>query len=788
MRIAILTTQCPFVIGGAELHAQGLVQALREAGHEAEIVSMPFKWYPSTTVLDHMLAARSLDVSEFNGVKIDLAICLKFPAYLMRHPNKTFWILHQHRQAYDLWDSGHSDLFDDADGQVVREAIRQADNAELGNGARIFANSANVARRLLKHNGVLAEPLYHPPPLAGRLRPGGFGDYFYYPSRISATKRQDFVLHSLARTTSGFRVVFAGAPDDPEYGRRMMDLARDLGVADRVEWRGFVSDAEMVDLYAGARAVLFTPIDEDLGYVALEAMLAGKPLLTLSDAGEPAVLVRDRGEGFVLPPQAQAFGEAMDHLASSPDLARAMGAAGAERYRALDISWAHAVARLTQEPLRAKENLAGTFAPGATARVPEQGSNPIARKDRTDGSMGTSLSLDELAQRYAFGDHLARHRGYYETHWPRYQATLEALVEAGVKPRRVLEIGSSAPYVFTALSKETFPDAEFTVVQESPANLQWTHEISGIEGRAPNIGVKLFGLNAETTPLPFAKGQFDLVVAMEILEHFAIDPSFVLREAHRVLRDGGALLVTTPNLVSLQGVSRALEGASPYSFGLFVPWNGAYGRHNREYTPREVEGLGLYAGFATALLDTVDVYRQNEVPDALRHFMIAHDHPLDLRGQNIVYIGRKIGEVAPGPCPGNLFPVDPAIFSGRLELSRAPDLKDGYRVRVGNKSPIRWLQEGPSRVRLSVDRIDQNGLVTTDVAAFDLPRDLGPEDSVDIPIRAIANASGNGCWLEINLYAEGAGSFKGAGRTRSVSLFAERLEAAPELRVDDDEA
>ena len=122
MRIAILTTQCPFVIGGAELHAKSLERALREAGHQAEIVTMPFKWYPSTTILDHMLAARAMDVSEFNGVRVDLAIALKFPAYFMQHPNKVYWVLHQHRQAYDLWDSGHTDLFDDPDGRMVREA------------------------------------------------------------------------------------------------------------------------------------------------------------------------------------------------------------------------------------------------------------------------------------------------------------------------------------------------------------------------------------------------------------------------------------------------------------------------------------------------------------------------------------------------------------------------------------------------------------------------------------------------------------------------------------------
>src|SRR5579871_4681354 len=304
---------------------------------------MPFKWYPSAVVLDHMLAARALDVSEFNGVPIDLAIGLKFPAYLMRHPNKVYWVLHQHRQAYDLWDSGHSDLFDDDDGQLAREAIQAADDAEFRPGARVFANSANVAARLGRYNGVQAQPLYHPPPLADRLVGGPYGDYFYYPSRLSPAKRQDLVLRALARADRQVRVVFSGAADNPDYAGELAALAADLGVADRVEWRGFVSDEEMIRLYAGARGVVFTPLDEDLGYIALEAMLAGKPLVTVADAGEPAALIRDGVEGAVVPAEPLALAAALDLLAGSRDEAAKRGAAALARYRRLDVSWSGVV-------------------------------------------------------------------------------------------------------------------------------------------------------------------------------------------------------------------------------------------------------------------------------------------------------------------------------------------------------------------------------------------------------------------------------------------------------------
>ena len=97
MRVAIATVQVPFVHGGAEVLAVGLRDALTRAGHEADIVAVPFKWYPPDRILDHMLACRLLDLSESMGTAIDRVIGLKFPAYLVAHPHKVLWITHQHR-------------------------------------------------------------------------------------------------------------------------------------------------------------------------------------------------------------------------------------------------------------------------------------------------------------------------------------------------------------------------------------------------------------------------------------------------------------------------------------------------------------------------------------------------------------------------------------------------------------------------------------------------------------------------------------------------------------------
>jgi len=99
MRVAIATVQVPFITGGAEIHARMLQENLVKRGHEAEIVTIPFKWYPEKTLLDGLRMAALVDLTEVNGETIDQVIALKFPMYALRHPRKTVWLLHQHRQA-----------------------------------------------------------------------------------------------------------------------------------------------------------------------------------------------------------------------------------------------------------------------------------------------------------------------------------------------------------------------------------------------------------------------------------------------------------------------------------------------------------------------------------------------------------------------------------------------------------------------------------------------------------------------------------------------------------------
>ncbi len=69
MRVAVLHPQTAFVRGGAETHASSLVGALRDAGHEADLVQIAGKWYPPSQLAHQMAVWRSFDITESNGLE-----------------------------------------------------------------------------------------------------------------------------------------------------------------------------------------------------------------------------------------------------------------------------------------------------------------------------------------------------------------------------------------------------------------------------------------------------------------------------------------------------------------------------------------------------------------------------------------------------------------------------------------------------------------------------------------------------------------------------------------------
>jgi len=345
-RILIATVQTPFTSGGAEIHARNLCRELNARGFEAEIVWIPFKWYPPKELVKCMLACRLLDLTESTGRRVDRLIGLRFPAYLIPHPNKVIWLLHQHRTAYDLWRTPYCDLVHYPDGERVRNIIIHADTQLMPEARRIYCNSANVARRLKTFNGLAGVPLYHPPNESEKLYAGPPGDYIFYPSRLDPLKRQDLLVRAMALTRTQVRAIIAGSGPDEEEIKK---LVKTLGVSEKVEIVGFISEEEKRRYYAGSLGVCYLPYNEDYGYVTLESFLSRKPLITTEDSGGPLEFVEHGVNGRVSAPTPESLAREIDYLYDECSVAKEMGDAGYRTIVSMNITWDRVVEKLTED-------------------------------------------------------------------------------------------------------------------------------------------------------------------------------------------------------------------------------------------------------------------------------------------------------------------------------------------------------------------------------------------------------------------------------------------------------
>jgi glycosyltransferase involved in cell wall biosynthesis len=342
--VLIAAAQAPFVTGGAEILVQELRANLDRRGFRVDVAAVPFKWYPVSEIVRQALSWRMLDLTESNGLRVDLLIATKFPTYLARHPRKVAWLFHQHREAYDLFGTPFCSFTDSPEDTRVREAIHTMDTTSLGECREIFTISRNVADRLRRYNGLPGEPLYPPPHHLGRYRCESFDGFLFYAGRLDPLKRLDLALDAMKRVKSGARLLIAGqGPLEPELKKRIAGL----GLEGRVELLGHVPADDLIDLYARCRAAYYAPLNEDYGYVTVEAFLSGKPVLTTTDAGGPLEFVADGETGVVAPPDADAIAEAVDRLFALPEARlRDMGAAG--RARVAGITWDGVIDRLTE--------------------------------------------------------------------------------------------------------------------------------------------------------------------------------------------------------------------------------------------------------------------------------------------------------------------------------------------------------------------------------------------------------------------------------------------------------
>jgi len=339
VKVAIVTVRSASgEAGGAERLYDALVEAFRRAGHQAQEVPVVADESTFEQIKRNYLACYDLDLSAF-----DLVISTKAPTWLVRHPRHVCYLVHTIRVFYDMFDSA----FPDAGPQhrAQRDLIHQLDTLALSapRCRGVFSIGSEVSRRLRQWNGLDAEVL-HPPLWGGDFHAGVFGDYLLLPGRLHPWKRVDLVIRAMRHVRAPLRLVITGT------GEAEQDL-RALAKGDpRIEFLGRVSDAELVELYAGAYAIAFTPMREDYGYVTLEAFASAKPVITCRDSGEAASIVRESMAGYVCPPDPKAIGEHIDMIWQDRERAEALGLAGQAWVSCL--SWGNIADRLIEMSVR----------------------------------------------------------------------------------------------------------------------------------------------------------------------------------------------------------------------------------------------------------------------------------------------------------------------------------------------------------------------------------------------------------------------------------------------------
>lgn len=343
MKVLIVNNMAPFVWGGAEELAEHLRRNIILAGHSAEILRIPFQWEPAERIPSQMLMVRAFELTN-----VDHVIALKFPAYLIRHPRKTLWLLHQYRQAYDLYDAGQTNLPPGKSGLEMRSLISNADQESFAESRNIFTNSDVTRNRLLKYNQFAAKVLL-PPVNDPELFPGSTPrDYIFAGGRVNMMKRQHLLLEALAKSSGKVKLLIAGPPDTPKDAVSLKELVEKLGLADRVQLDlRFLPRKVYADYVNGAAAVAYLPYDEDsMGYVAMEAATAAKALITTNDSGGILGLVKHQQTGWVAKPNVDSLASVMARVFEDNQRTREYGQNARALWESFKINWPETVERL----------------------------------------------------------------------------------------------------------------------------------------------------------------------------------------------------------------------------------------------------------------------------------------------------------------------------------------------------------------------------------------------------------------------------------------------------------
>ena len=322
--------------------ARALVTALRDEGHDAEIVVTPQNRFGRQA--SAYVATWLTDVGSTDRGAVDHVISLRYPSYAVRHPRHVCWLNHTMREYYDLWERFSATLSPQGliKEKIRRRIIQSTDRYLLTHNVRqLFVQSRTIQDRLRIWPSLSSRVLYPPAPQRA-YRCESYGDYVFMVSRLTPLKRADLLIRALAEpAAAGIRAVIAGEGEDRAS---LEQLVASLDLRDRVTLAGRLSEEEVLTHLARCRAVCFPPFEEDYGFVTVEAFASAKAVLTCRDSGGPAELVADGENGFVCEPTPGAMAHALRRVMDDRTLAERMGKHA--QARGAQLTWTDTVRTL----------------------------------------------------------------------------------------------------------------------------------------------------------------------------------------------------------------------------------------------------------------------------------------------------------------------------------------------------------------------------------------------------------------------------------------------------------
>ncbi len=364
MKIALVSpTPVPRIYGGMDRLLNGLSGALRKR-FPTDLITIPVDERSNETLLKGYYDFYHLDLSHY-----DIVISTKAPSYMIQHPAHILYLCHRLRVFYDLYeprDNTHTRM---------RRLIHWVDKWAMDQQRipDIFSLGNTVSRRLLKWGGITSIPL-HPPTTFEPIDPR-LGKHFLAVGRLHEWKRFDLIIKSYISSQAKAPLLVVGSGPDENRLKRLASHDQ------RIQFSGHVDESQLKKLYADSIAHIFTPISEDLGLITWESFLAGKPVLTTEDSGEPALIVDHGKTGFVTIPTPDAIAERINWM--DVNRAKTSRMKQACREKVGKITWDRVVDTLLAAGMKSIENHKKTRTGSKISKIPAIRSKIKTPNDQT---------------------------------------------------------------------------------------------------------------------------------------------------------------------------------------------------------------------------------------------------------------------------------------------------------------------------------------------------------------------------------------------------------------------